>query len=504
MFKVENLPTPVQRHFSGLWRRRWRVVAIVWGVAVLVWFAIWLIPNSYESRAHVYVEIDVGVEAPGARAYYQERIDAMRFQLLTRPLLTKIASFAGLDDSFENQAARERLTKNLSERISIESPSAMYLVISYRDRDPDVARAVVDAVTRVLMEQDFNVAPVGADVSDTELVLRIEDYEKQLAKSENAITAYQAKEAEPPAVQLSTVSREVEQADALRRVENELGVARARSTDLLNQLSATVPTEVAIELARWRVKLAGLRSRHPGEHPDILTALARISQLERSNAALLTDPGYAQLQTELQTALDEVEVLKANRSSLRAAPAALPEASNTTPVAQAELQSLIDEQRELKTVYEELISQRDQSSVNASPANAVSYQVFERPEAALSPSGPPRLSLILGGFLLAVVTGFSASAVMTALDKSFSSSAELKKAIDLPVLGSVGTAPSAAVTAFNRRDRVRLIAACGALFMVGVGYIYIAVFQSPTVATSSIALMDGRAGTPSINGGWRV
>lgn len=504
MFKVENLPTPVRRHFSGLWRRRWRVVAIIWGVAALAWFAIWLIPDSYESRAHVYAEIDVRVEAPGARAYYQERIDAMRFQLLTRPLLIKIATVAGLDASLKNQAARERLTRNLSERVLIESPSAMYLVISYRDRDPDVARAVVDAVITVLMEQDFNVELVGDDAGNQELVLRIEGYEKRLAESEKAITAYQAEEAETSAVQPSNASREVEQADALRRVEDELGVVRARSTDLLNQLSATAPTEVAIEIARWRVKLAGLRSRHPDEHPDILTALARIAQLEQDNAALLADPDYARLQTDLQAALDEVEVLKASRSRLRAALVAAPKASGDAPAVQTALQSLIDEQRELRTVYEELISQRDQSPVNANLVGAVSYQVFEHPQAALSPSGPPRLPLILGGLLLAGVVGISASVVMTTLDNSFSSSTELKRAIDLPVLGGVGTAPSVAVTAFNRRDRARLIAACGALLMVGVGYIYMTVFQAPTAAASSIALMDGRAGISPINGGWRI
>ncbi|MEA3016482.1 MAG: protein tyrosine kinase modulator, partial [Sphingomonadales bacterium] len=40
-----------------VWRRRWLAVAVAWALCVLGWLAIALIPNSYESRARVFVQV---------------------------------------------------------------------------------------------------------------------------------------------------------------------------------------------------------------------------------------------------------------------------------------------------------------------------------------------------------------------------------------------------------------------------------------------------------------
>ena len=39
-----------------VWRRRWLAMAVAWGVAVLGWLVIALIPNSYEAKARLFVQ----------------------------------------------------------------------------------------------------------------------------------------------------------------------------------------------------------------------------------------------------------------------------------------------------------------------------------------------------------------------------------------------------------------------------------------------------------------
>ena len=39
----------------GIWNRRWIALAVAWGVAMLGWLGVALIPNSYQSKARVYV-----------------------------------------------------------------------------------------------------------------------------------------------------------------------------------------------------------------------------------------------------------------------------------------------------------------------------------------------------------------------------------------------------------------------------------------------------------------
>ena len=40
-----------------VWQRRWLAIAVAWGVAVLGWLVIALIPNSYEAKARLFVQM---------------------------------------------------------------------------------------------------------------------------------------------------------------------------------------------------------------------------------------------------------------------------------------------------------------------------------------------------------------------------------------------------------------------------------------------------------------
>ena len=41
-----------------VWNRRWVALGVAWVICVLGWLAIAFIPNSYESRARIYVELE--------------------------------------------------------------------------------------------------------------------------------------------------------------------------------------------------------------------------------------------------------------------------------------------------------------------------------------------------------------------------------------------------------------------------------------------------------------
>ena len=41
-----------------VWNRRWLALAVAWGVCVLGWFVVAMIPNSYMSQARLYVQLD--------------------------------------------------------------------------------------------------------------------------------------------------------------------------------------------------------------------------------------------------------------------------------------------------------------------------------------------------------------------------------------------------------------------------------------------------------------
>lgn len=90
----------------GIWRQRWLALAVAWGVALLGWLAIALIPNSYESVARVQVQNQtmlsntVGI-SPGDQ---QGDIDRVRSALLSAANLRKAVrgtdmAAGGIDDA---------------------------------------------------------------------------------------------------------------------------------------------------------------------------------------------------------------------------------------------------------------------------------------------------------------------------------------------------------------------------------------------------------------------
>ena len=110
--RIEDLPAPLIRHLNGLWRRRWLVVAAVWGAALLGWFGVWLLPDRYESRAQVYVQTETILQPVlrdvVASLDYTDRVDVMRLQLLARPNVEEILYRAGLDREIEATSEIER------------------------------------------------------------------------------------------------------------------------------------------------------------------------------------------------------------------------------------------------------------------------------------------------------------------------------------------------------------------------------------------------------------
>lgn len=510
VYSSSNLPVSARRLMNGLWRRRWRAVAVAWGVAALIWAAVLLAPQTYQSRAHVYAEpgpaTDPAAGDAGLHAYYRQRIDAMRLQLLTRPQLEKIAARAGFDAPLNDRtddarlAGMDRLTQRVADSLSVESPAAMHLVISYRDPDRETALAGAEAALDVLMEQDFALPSGGNDAEDRRwddaLTQRIAEQEAKIAQNEQALAALKSDRAPAPAeggdTKASDPSGETaapasERRAALRRANEELASARARLTDLLNRASVMASvmasgdamTGAGSDVMRLRFQLAELRARSPASVAEILTIEARIARLEESSGRL-ADGDYVRLQTDLQAALDSVALLKARRNVLRdalnapsgvvaeAASAAVPDpAQSPEPAASVEAQKLQNDQRALKSAHAALASLREQAPTTPPSMGGVAYTVIEPPRAALSPLGPSRAPLVLGGLFVAVAAGLTVAAVRAAFDDRFSDAAALENAVGRPVIGAIGVAPSAVIVAARKRDRTRFAAACVGLLLAG-------------------------------------
>jgi polysaccharide chain length determinant protein (PEP-CTERM system associated) len=504
VFEFSELPRPVIRHLNGLWRRRWNIAAVAGALTLMGWTVLLFVPDKYESRAHIFIQTETILEPVfngfTARPNYEQRVEVMRLQLLTRPNLEEVIHRAGLDQwkgapsGARRRANLESTVRWMSDAVKIESPREMYFVISFKHKDPEMSRAVVDATLNLLIEQDLGASLTENEAARRRLHLQIEEYEEKLTANEGKVAEFRSEHAVDLVANQGAARRRELKEDELARAGEELARVKGRVVTLENLLSATPRTTSGDELDKLRVELADLRSKYKEIHPDIKGVVARIEQLERgAGGALSSNPEYIRLASELRVARESIGVLEQREEKLREELGALDLAAGQAPVALAQLQQIERQYETTKKTYEELLQRRDRLDLTenlGAAGRGVEYRVFERPERAVVPSDPPRLLLIAGVLILAAGAGVGAGMLMTAMDKSYTQASELQEAFGLPVLGVLSQSPSQAHYAQRRRDLKRLSGAAAALLLVGSFYAYWSVFRLPAAPAEIAGLLD--------------
>jgi polysaccharide chain length determinant protein (PEP-CTERM system associated) len=508
MIEVSDLPRPLIRYGVGVWRRRWLVVAVAWLAALLGWIGVWLLPDRFESRAQVFVQTETILEpvmtGVTARPNYEQRVQVMQQQLLTRPNVQEIIYRSGLDKTIkarsdaDRRVAMEGLIDWVGGDIKIESPQQLYFNITYRNGDPETARRVVDAVLNLLIEQDLGAGLQEKEEARRLLEAEIARFDERLTAKENEVAAFRRKHNEELALVEGNARQNEQMKLELARVSDQLSQEERRAATLRTLLSTTPRTSAGTELDQLKVQLAQLRSQYKESYPDIQNIKARIAQLE-SGGLLPENPEFRRLQNELVAAEGMAAQLKSRESAIRSELETLAIALSDAPAVQAELQRIIRDYEQTQKTYDELIQRRDRLSLTASlgaGGRGVEYQVFERPTAALRPVAPPRLLFILGILVSAFAVGGGVALLATHLDRTYTQTADLEQAFGLPILGSIGVVRSAFTRKMQREDMFKLAGACGALAILALAYIYASVLRTPSHAAATGAQTASLSSAP--------
>src|SRR3546814_6150439 len=82
----------------SVWSRRWLVLGIAWGICILGWLAIAAIPNRYDSRTRLLVDVNqiLPDEARAGGLGDRRQIDQIRETLTRARNLEKVAVTTGL------------------------------------------------------------------------------------------------------------------------------------------------------------------------------------------------------------------------------------------------------------------------------------------------------------------------------------------------------------------------------------------------------------------------
>jgi polysaccharide chain length determinant protein (PEP-CTERM system associated) len=488
------------------WRFRWYALVVAWLVCLAGWSVIFLLPDSFESRAQIYVDttsiLKPLLQGIAVSPDSDDATDAVQRALLARPTLEKVARKTRLILRAQTPEQAERFFAKLQKQIGISGSSKTSIyTIHYSDRDPRMAQAVVQTLLDTFVQDSLGIS--RTDTQDAQRFLRqeVSTYEARLSQAEQRLADFKKKYIGlMPDEHGDYFNRLQTEQIANEKLRTDLDVALQQRDELRRKIAGTVgdkaappppPTDRQIQAAtaldaqiqESKRQLDALLLKFTDKHPDVIALRETIRQLEERRSRELggvrattavtqggtgapgVDPVLQSLQIQLNDADVQIAALQTRVSQSNARIAELRKLLNTTPEVEAELSRLNRDYGVTKSEYEALLQRLESAkiSANADRSQDARFQVLDPPRVPIRPTAPRRILMMAAVLLLGLAAGGGAAYGLNCIRPVFVTSGALTKALELPALGVVSHFESAAAAAVLRRDRAVLVSVTGLL-----------------------------------------
>ena len=472
-----------------VWRRRWLALSVAWGVCVVGWLVISLIPNTYESHAKVLLQMQsllpgkVGITENDT----QRDIDQVRQTLTSRENLVKVVRNTDIARQITSDADIVSLAGGLANGINVVAQPDNLFEISAETSvgglsDAQNAQLAHDVVQKLIdLFIEGNVANDRAEAirSMRFLTEEIGRREKGLRDAEAKRVAFEQKYLGS----LPGTGSIDQRADAIRleltSLEPNLAGAQSSAAGMNAQLAAT-PATIAMpgvpgggsRAAQLEAQLADAQAKGwTDEHPDVIAIRSQLARVRGSGSAVAASGGSI---NPVYMSMRSMQAEKqATASSLAARKAQLQSDLNTLtsiqirePGIAAEQARLAQDYDVLKAQYDKLISDREEVRLRTDVANradAVQVKMIEPPSRPTLPSSPNRPLLLFAVLIVGIGTGIGAAWAQGQLKTSYSTADRLTRATGMTVIGSIPETLTNAQMALQRQKLKWFAGAAGAL-----------------------------------------
>jgi polysaccharide chain length determinant protein (PEP-CTERM system associated) len=493
----------------SVWHRRWVAIATAWGVCVLGWLVVSMIPNSYESKARVYVDVqDVLSKQLGIAGDGKEEIMRVRQTLSSAKNLEKVITSTRLGEGITERGALDSMIGELEKKVTVTSEQDNLFEITAAIGRGDLsdaenavlARDVVQKLLDILREEHVIGNRTGISTAIGDLDRQLDERKLELEQAEQRRLAFEAQY--PDLVGGSdSLSTKVQQARTeVRNVDADLAAAESGLAAISSQLAAT-PRSIAggpqatgprAALQQAQTQLAELRSRGlTDSHPDVVSTTKQVAILARQAAAAGDDaggtpnPAYASLIAIKSERQATVEALQARRAALQSNFAALMASQASEPAVAAEANRISRDYDVLRQNYEKLLQDREALRTRGKVEDKASqfrFDIIQQPGVPQKPAAPNRPLLLFGVLIVGIGAGVAAAYALAQLKSSFATPQKLERTFDLPVIGSISLTVSDAARAIERRRLMQFAGACA-----GLGMMFVILLAIEVVSIGSIA-----------------
>ncbi len=469
----------------GIWNRRWLALAIAWGVCLLGWLAVAMIPNAYESKARIEVQTQSILNDRAGISPMDQRKNVQKLEqtLTSTSNLQRVVQGTDLGQSVATEREMAARVEALRLKIEVKADQDNFFTITAKQANGKLARDVVQKLIDVAEEDN-----IADDRKQTGSTLRFLDSQVEAKQRE-----LQEVDAKRVAFQTANIgllpgvgspSQRVEAARAeLNQVESQLMQASSALAALNGQLAGTPATlstptfggggggvssnPAQAALSQAVSELGSMRARgYTDSHPDVISMKAQVANLRAQAQAYpkaaiagptefkTQNPAYGSLQSLRADRQASVAALSSRKASLQSEIAQLSSKQTAEPGISAEMTRLNREYEALKLQYDKLAADRDSIRLRGqveTQTDAVQFKVINQPTLSNIPAAPNR-PLLLGAILfVGLGAGAGVAFALSQLQSTFPTAAKLERSSGLPVIGSI----SQMLTSAQRTERAR-------------------------------------------------
>jgi polysaccharide chain length determinant protein (PEP-CTERM system associated) len=525
-------------YVRGMWQRRWIGLATAWLVALAGAAVIWRMPPVYEASARVFVDTASVLRPLMAGLAVQldtdQQIAMLGKTLISRPNIERLMQMADLDLAVKTPADRERMVEDLAAGLRIQSATRdgrdnLYL-LSYRERSPDEAKRVVQAMLSIFVESSLGDKKKDTDTARRFIDDQIKQYEKRLEEAENRVKEFKLRnigltastEGRNYFTRMSSLGEDIAKArleyraaeqgrDALKReLSGETAVllpdVSPSDSSSSSAASAGVSSEVDARIDSLKKQLDELQRKYTDQHPDVAGTKRVIAELEKQRndeiqakrkavvEASKTEPGRArvaaadrnpvfqQLRVSLAEAEANVASLRSRLNEYESRYTELRVSAQKLPQVEAELAQLNRDYEIQRKNYEALVSRRESAALSGDmeATGVAEFKVIDPPRVSPTPVAPNRMLLLAGALGASLAAGLFASFVAGQAAPTFHDTRTLGEAMKRPVLGSVSMIAKPEYLRKRRRGFwLFLSALCGLLILYGAALLFMLVSAKP-------------------------
>ncbi len=466
-------------YISAVWKRRWIALTVACIISVVGWAIVIMIPDSYQSRARIYVDSS-NVLQPLLRGITVDnnivaQVRLMKQTLLSDPNIEAVARKTDYDLTATTDAESRLLLQDIRDRTRISATEEDIFSITYTDSEAARAQNVVLALIDIFVESNIGESRQELDIAQDFIEQQVDIYERQLQQAENQLAAFKQDNMELLAGEGGYVGRASVTKERLRLIKQELQQAIAERNVLRRELASVPesipfgdaaslgpPSDTSVRLLDAEARLRSLLARYTEKHPDVVStkrevekilakaeaeanALAEFAVQDGEQSGGQPNPLYADLKLRLIEQESRVASLRQRVADVGEEFDEINQIADRVPIVEARLKQLNRDYDVIKRKHSELLSRRESARLSREReqrGDEVVYRLVEPPRVPIHPSGPNRPLLMSGALGLGLTAGIAFALALVLLDTSFWSVRDLQGRINLPVYGSISSSGS--------------------------------------------------------------